>query len=463
MKLDLQKISLRLSLLVMAFLCSGTWIASGQENAKVMHKITYDLKNMELVEGPAEVGHGETFTFRLKPKYESYGNPMNYSVSMENSQGHLEEDKKEPKFYKISNVTGDVVIHVTGYGKAVIGGYAYSLDRDGKTACINDVPSTTKNLIVPDSVTFGGSKYRVKEFMYFNNVLPKSLASITFKGYIPVGIASYLFDVVDKDNLKIIVPKGAGKVYKAYSGLPVQEANISESDEGVAPSNDLKITYQSKNVSFDGPESVKYGEDVNVTVRSKDGTPLRFSVSCRSIETGEYCRPDFLKINDQEQKIQVPALFGDLQITIDGYEEYKEGVNTYELDKANAEATLSNYKGGSNAIIPSLLTVGGIDYAVTKIQHSFGSSLDSLTVPASVKGMGSSIRNCVNLRTIKLSSPLMPGIDVETLKSVDTLTCKILVPEGCLDVYKNNDFWGKFKNIEEYDPSIKDSYTITYD
>ena len=357
MKLDLQKISLRLSLLVMAFLCSGTWIASGQENAKVMHKITYDLKNMELVEGPAEVGHGETFTFRLKPKYESYGNPMNYSVSMENSQGHLEEDKKEPKFYKISNVTGDVVIHVTGYGTAVIGGYAYSLDRDGKTACINDVPSTTKNLIVPDSVTLNGSKYRVKEFMYFGNVLPKSLASITFKGYIPVGIASYLFDVVDKDNLKIIVPKGAGKVYKAYSGLPVQEANISESDEGVAPSNDLKITYQSKNVSFDGPESVKYGEDVNVTVRSKDGTPLRFSVSCRSIETGEYCRPDFLKINDQEQKIQVPALFGDLQITIDGYEEYKEGVNTYELDKANAEATLSNYKGGSNAIIPSLLTV----------------------------------------------------------------------------------------------------------
>ena len=84
--------------------------------------------------------------------------------------------------------------------------------------------------------------------------------------------------------MKIIVPKGAGKVYKAYSGLPVQEANISESDEGVAPSNDLKITYQSKNVSFDGPESVKYGEDVNVTVRSKDGTPLRFSVSCRSIE-----------------------------------------------------------------------------------------------------------------------------------------------------------------------------------
>lgn len=94
MKLDLQKISLRLSLLVMAFLCSGTWIASGQENAKVMHKITYDLKNMELVEGPAEVGHGETFTFRLKPKYESYGNPMNYSVSMENSQGHLEEDRR---------------------------------------------------------------------------------------------------------------------------------------------------------------------------------------------------------------------------------------------------------------------------------------------------------------------------------------------------------------------------------
>ena len=87
-------------------------------------------------------------------------------------------------------------------------------------------------------------------------------------------------------------------------------------------------------------------------------------------------------------------------------------------------------------IIPSLLTVGGIDYAVTKIQHSFGSSLDSLTVPASVKGMGSSIRNCVNLRTIKLSSPLMPGIDVETLKSVDTLTCKILVPEGCLDAYR---------------------------
>ena len=73
---------------------------------------------------------------------------------------------------------------------------------------------------------------------------------------------------------------------------------------------------------------------------------------------------------------------------------------------------------------------GGIDYAVTKIQHSFGSSLDSLTVPASVKGMGSSIRNCVNLRTIKLSSPLMPGIDVETLKSVDTLTCKILVPKA---------------------------------
>lgn len=460
MKRELQKISLRLSLLVMAFLC-GTWLVNGQESTKIMRKISYELKNMELVEGPTEVGHGESFTFRLKPKDESYGNPMRYSVSMENSSGqHFKE--MESKLYKISNVMGDVVIKITGYRQVNIGEHTYALDGDGKTAWLFGVLNVTKHLVVPDSVTFAGSKYRVESI---TAKLPKSLESITFKGYVPVKMDRYHLGDVDKDSLKIIVPKGASKVYKAYfkhSDCQIPEANISESDEGIVPSNDLKIIYLSKNVSFDGPESVKYGEDVNFTIRSKDGTPLGCSLSCKLMDTGEYWMLEYISVSDQEQKIRVPALSSDMQITISGYTKYKEGAYTYELDKANAEATLSNFAGGSNAIIPSHLIVEGIDYEVTKIKYSFGKSLDSLTVPASIKSMGPSLRYCDNVRTIKLLSSIIPGIDTDPL-GVDTLTCKILVPKGSSDVYKNNDFWGKFKNIEEYDPSVTESYTITYD
>ena len=99
-------------------------------------------------------------------------------------------------------------------------------------------------------------------------MLPKSWLPSHLKGYIPVGIASYLFDVVDKDNLKIIVPKGPVRFIRLIQVFRYKRLISLSLMRGVAPSNDLKITYQSKNVSFDGPESVKYGEDVKCN-RSK--------------------------------------------------------------------------------------------------------------------------------------------------------------------------------------------------
>lgn len=464
MKTDLQRINLRVSLVVMAFFC-GTWLASGQKNAKVMHKISYELKNMELVEGPTEVEHGESFIFKLAPKSQSYGNPMRYSVSMENSTG-LPLEEIESKLYKISNVSGDVVVYVTGYRKALINGYSYSLDGDGKTAWLSGIPDAAKNIVVPDSVTFAGLKYRVESVNLIDNNLSESLMSITFKGYLPVRMPSYQFEVVDKENLKIIVPKGAGKVYKTYlkqQDFPVPEANISESNEGTVPSNELQLIYQSKNVIIDGPKSVKYGEDAIITIKSEDGNPVQFSMGCKFIDMGEYWRWEVVNHSDQEFKVRIPVLYGNMLITIDGYTEYKEGAYTYNLDKSNVEATLSNLKGEDHAVIPSLLTVEGMDYVVTRLQNPFRSTLVSLTLPASIKSIGSSLNNCRNLQILKLSSSLMPGIDGEALKSMDTLTCKIMVPEGSMAIYKKNDFWGKFKNIEEYDPSTTESYSVTYE
>jgi uncharacterized protein YjdB len=107
------------------------------------------------------------------------------------------------------------------------------------------------------------------------------------------------------------------------------------------------------------------------------------------------------------------------------------------------------FYGCSNLIsapIPNSVTVIG-DYAFA------GASLTSLTIPASVTSFGWCSFTCSKLTEIhsKKSIPVKLTKEKEAFNEVDKTTCKLYVPKGSSEVYRNANIWKDFFNIIEED------------
>ena len=173
----------RLSLLAMALLCASPG-ARAQEPGQVMHKITYDLKNVRIVEGQiSEIAHGETF--RIKVENAAGSNLGGMSISAKNSQFgnsiHLGDG-----LWEFPNVTDDLSIGFFSRRDALNG---YSADDDSREVyfSVNKTTCPKDSLILKDSVSLQNmGKYLLRE-VHFTDV--DHLRSITFEGYRPPKIS----------------------------------------------------------------------------------------------------------------------------------------------------------------------------------------------------------------------------------------------------------------------------------
>lgn len=102
-----------------------------------------------------------------------------------------------------------------------------------------------------------------------------------------------------------------------------------------------------------------------------------------------------------------------------------------------------------------------IPESVTTIQTSVFSGCTSLTTITLPKGVtwvcGSAFRLCIGLKEIRVHASVPPKADYQAFYRVDTETCKLMVPEGTRDAYKEADEWKGFDIQEDATLSIQEN------
>ncbi|WP_294179523.1 leucine-rich repeat domain-containing protein [uncultured Coprobacter sp.] len=102
-----------------------------------------------------------------------------------------------------------------------------------------------------------------------------------------------------------------------------------------------------------------------------------------------------------------------------------------------------------------------IPESVTTIQTSVFAGCASLTAIALPKGVtwvrGSAFQDCTGLKEIRVHASVPPKADYQAFYGVDTETCKLMVPEGTRDAYKEADEWKEFDIQEDATLSIQEN------
>lgn len=102
-----------------------------------------------------------------------------------------------------------------------------------------------------------------------------------------------------------------------------------------------------------------------------------------------------------------------------------------------------------------------IPESVTTIQTSVFSGCTSLTTITLPKGVtwvrGSAFQDCIGLKEIRVHASVPPKADYQAFYRVDTETCKLMVPEGTRDAYKEADEWKGFDIQEDATLNIQEN------
>lgn len=102
-----------------------------------------------------------------------------------------------------------------------------------------------------------------------------------------------------------------------------------------------------------------------------------------------------------------------------------------------------------------------IPESVTTIRTSVFSGCTSLTTITLPKGVtwvcGSAFQDCIGLKEIRVHASVPPKADYQAFYRVDTETCKLMVPEGTRDAYKEADEWKGFDIQEDATLSIQEN------
>ena len=102
-----------------------------------------------------------------------------------------------------------------------------------------------------------------------------------------------------------------------------------------------------------------------------------------------------------------------------------------------------------------------IPESITTIQTSVFSgcsSLTTITLPKGITGVrGSAFQDCTGLKEIRVHASVPPKADYQAFYKVDTKACKLVVPAGAREAYKEADEWKEFDIQEDATLSIREN------
>ncbi len=86
------------------------------------------------------------------------------------------------------------------------------------------------------------------------------------------------------------------------------------------------------------------------------------------------------------------------------------------------------------------------------------STLTSISLPVFLKLIGrDAFTNCSKLEIITSKNPEPPTLGNTVFRGVNTANCKLVVPDGAIDLYKTKEQWKDFLNIEGIEPEQPES------
>lgn len=183
--------------------------------------------------------------------------------------------------------------------------------------------------------------------------------------------------------------------------------------------------------------------------------------------------------DDSDDGVSVPTVKVTLtssNLTDDGY---FDGMMYYKIT-SNSPLEVTVHKAEKSVIkveIPNIVNIDGKNYQCTSIsKEAFSgcSSLTSVSIPNCITNIGNqAFSGCSSLTTVTIPNSVT-SIDggtfygcsgLHTVTSLnqtppiisysifDDYSATLQVPTGCKTAYQNAEYWNKFKNIVEIDPS----------
>ena len=159
MKTNLLRIGLRLSLVVIALLC-GVYLAWGQENTKVMHKIYTNTYGNVTIDCPSEVEDGGSFTFKIATSTGAYR--LAISQAGKNFRDFSWDDSQNANVAK--NITGTILIEVVEHTEIMIGEERYMLEECSAMLPPSQTQPTSSSIVLKSVVTAKGKHYSLNSY-----------------------------------------------------------------------------------------------------------------------------------------------------------------------------------------------------------------------------------------------------------------------------------------------------------
>lgn len=233
------------------------------------------------------------------------------------------------------------------------------------------------------------------------------ITTMTVKAQTPPSMHSSAISAANKAKTDLFVPKGCVDAYKAapdWSGFKSYK-EIKAPIENPVFINGIYYTLSEREYS-----------DEPGTLQASVAAPVTGFAQGDEYQ-GDIVIPDFITYDDQRYVV----------MALDWY-------------------------AFSDQTLVTAITLPG---TVTKIGNSAfeSTSITKITLPESVKTLENYVfRKCSKLTEITVGNPVPPTVSAYTFDNAITSACRLYVPRGCVDTYKNASYWSAFSEILE-DPA----------
>lgn len=456
MKTNLLRIGLRLSLVVIALLC-GVYLAWGQENTKVMHKIYTNTYGNVTIDCPSEVEDGGSFTFKIATSTGAYR--LAISQAGKNFRDFSWDDSQNANVAK--NITGTILIEVVEHTEIMIGEERYMLEECSAMLPPSQTQPTSSSIVLKSVVTAKGKHYSLNSYSGAYNRYA-NITSITLPNN-KYFINPYAFSIqagLTEIHAKAIDPKNYHIMEGAFgekdlSGITLYVPAGSKADYAAStPWNQFKEILEEPLpkkypvyvvgygvASTDAPDSIARGQSLTVNITLEPGFKS-FEPSVITIPGEEVNKDVVIQVSTHTENV----------LSGISYSMSTTQVNAFchgFLDTPQKEVT-----------IPEVVTVGSNSYKVEYIvadAFKNQTSLEKLTLEGNTGIDRRAFSGCTALKEIHCISPEPRNIsDEDAFEGVDKDACVIFVPAGASAAYKAAYVWKDFKNIRE-----EGTYSIT--
>lgn len=357
----------------------------------------------------------------------------------------------------------------------------------GKKAATYTIPSTVKTLGTHSfphndfltELTIPESVLTIKEYTFYDGSFPQGKrAKVILKAEKPIGLSQS----IGLENALVFVPKGSAKTYREaaiwrdskimeINADPVivtletagtLEAKLTELDTPLTAIQELRITGPMNKSDFYVIQQMELLQKVDLSKATMEDNILPDGAFCQD-PNGNTIRLSYL------EEVILPNSIKEIGDHAFAYLSALRKVNLPEAVEQITEYAFSDCSSLQTIDFSSLthLKVIGfeafsntgitsVDFSNTSLEYinygafAYCEIVGDLIFPATLNYIDNNAFSSATLSSIKLKSPDRVELYENAFKSVDKTTCKIYVPKGLKEIYKKNENWSTFQNIEEF-------------